>query len=83
MGRKPGGQAPCSRVAPTSSYVKDMGTKGRAAPGNRWFRVPPVMSVAGQLTLIAVQEAPTVLYSVLSAPYRSDAALRVAVRASA
>nr|CAB40103.1 hypothetical protein [Streptomyces coelicolor A3(2)] len=59
-----------------------MGTKGRAAPGNRWFRVPPVMSVAGQLTLIAVQEAPTVLYSVLSAPYRSDAALRVAVRAS-
>ncbi|QIP72764.1 hypothetical protein EZV63_25400 [Streptomyces sp. VN1] len=37
----------------------------------------------GQLTLIAVQAAPTVSYSVLSSPYRSEAALRVAARASA
>lgn len=44
MGRKPGGQWSCSRVAPTSSYVKDMGTKGRAAPGNHWFRVPRAVS---------------------------------------
>ncbi len=33
MERKPGGQRSCSRVAPTSSYVKDMGTKTRRRPG--------------------------------------------------
>src|SRR4051812_11661075 len=32
-GWKPGGQKPLRRVAPTSSYVKDMGPKSRAVPG--------------------------------------------------
>ncbi|GGL95711.1 hypothetical protein GCM10010129_44550 [Streptomyces fumigatiscleroticus] len=81
-GRKPGGQKPCWRVAPTSSYVKDMTPKTRAAPGKNAFPGAACHIGCGQLTLTADQAAATVLYSVEPEPYRADAAFRVAVRAA-
>jgi hypothetical protein len=61
----------------------------RNAAGRRPFRRRPAAFRAGpgsfgaQFTLTALQAAATASYSVLPAPYRSLAALRVAVRAPA
>ncbi|GGU74190.1 hypothetical protein GCM10010502_27470 [Kitasatospora aureofaciens] len=68
----PGRSAPTVRPGPA-----------RARPGRPCPTRARPGSGPSQLTLTAVQEAATALYSALFAPYRSDAALRVAARAPA
>lgn len=69
-----------SRSAGISSEAGQQNADGRPGP-----KAEAAVSSRpeGQFTLTALQAAPTALYSVLPAPYRSFAAFSVAVRAPA
>jgi hypothetical protein len=79
----------CVRMCPVMPYGGPRADNRQGtdlALGERVDRAPELHCVSvlrGYFTFTAVQAAPTVLYSVLSAPYRSFAALSVAVRAFA